>query len=95
MGGAADGYIETTFTVGEDEPEVPGRAKGDVVGTVSGDINVDDVFAVVQISLGVGEWEAEQITAADVVGTIVDDVNVDDVFAVVQTSLGIDVEFKD
>ena len=91
VGGNADGYIDTTFTVGE---EPAGRAKGDVVGSIAGDINIDDVVAVVQISIGAGTWADDQISAADVVGSVAGDVNIDDVVAVVQTSIGVDVTFK-
>ena len=91
VGGNADGYIDTTFTVGE---EPAGRAKGDIVGTNAGEINLDDIFAVKQISASYGTWDADQLKAADVVGTNEGEVNLDDVFAIMQASAGMDVTFK-
>ena len=91
VGGNADGYIDTTFTVGSTDT---GRAKGDIVGTNAGEINLDDIFAVKQISASYGTWDADQLKAADVVGTNEGEVNLDDVFAIMQASAGMDVTFK-
>lgn len=87
----ANGYIATTFKVGE---EPAGRTKGDVVGTTAGEINLDDIVAVKQISVSYGTWDADQLKAADVVGATEGEVNLDDVIAVMQKSVGMDVTFK-
>ena len=71
-----------------------GRVKGDVVGSEAGVINAEDYYAVLQMSLGLGTWDSDQLGAADVVGSEAGVINAEDYYAVLQKSLGLSVEFK-
>ena len=90
---AESGIIVEKFTVGGGT--IHSRIKGDVIGSVAGEINIDDVVASLQISLKMGTWDSDQLYAADVVGSVEGDINIDDVVAVLQRSLKMSVEFKD
>ena len=71
-----------------------GRAKGDIVGSEAGVIDNEDIIAVTQMSLNIGEWTAEQRSAADVVGSEDGVIDNEDIIAITQRSLNIAVEFK-